>query len=169
LGAIRDGKLYRLRYNFGTFEEYCEERWDLGKIRPYQLIDAANFAAKVHNCELSMPSRESHIRPLLARLEVDDDRIAVWGDVLASTNGAKIKRPDVDQAIKRFAWRTAPACRPWLAAGPSGARLALQPAPGRSNGYFAHLISDRPTPPRASPAPHAADPGVGRGESGRLR
>ena len=28
--------------------------------------------------------------PLLARLETDDDCIAVWRDVLAATNGAKI-------------------------------------------------------------------------------
>jgi hypothetical protein len=33
--------------------------------------DAAAFAEKVHNCELVVPSRESHIRPLLARLELD--------------------------------------------------------------------------------------------------
>jgi hypothetical protein len=31
--------------------------------------------------------RESHIRPLLERLESDDDRIRIWRDVLATTNG----------------------------------------------------------------------------------
>jgi hypothetical protein len=39
---------------------------------------------------------------LLERLENDDDRIAVWRDVLATTNGAKIKAADVDNAISRF-------------------------------------------------------------------
>ena len=42
------------------------------------------------------------------------------------------------------------ACRLWLAAGPSGAGLALGPR-------------------RASPAPRAADRGAGRGEFGRLQ
>jgi hypothetical protein len=41
---------------------------------------------QVHYSELPIPSRETHIRPLLARLELDDDRIAVWRDVLAVTN-----------------------------------------------------------------------------------
>jgi hypothetical protein len=38
------------------------------------------------------------VKPLGAdgRLEADDDRIAVWRDVLATTNGAKIKTADVD-------------------------------------------------------------------------
>lgn len=61
-----------------TFEEYCEQRWELEKQRPYQLINAAEFAEKAHNCALPIPSRESHVRPLLSRLEVDNDRIAVW-------------------------------------------------------------------------------------------
>jgi hypothetical protein len=47
---------------------------------------------------------------------------------------------------------TARACRLWLAAGPSGAGLALGPSPVQ-----------------ASPAPSGADPGAGREETGRLR
>jgi hypothetical protein len=86
--GIRDDQLWRLRHNVSTFEEYCEERWELNHTRPFQLINAAAFAEKVHNCVLKVPSRESHIRPLLARLEADEDRIAVWRDVLATTNGA---------------------------------------------------------------------------------
>jgi hypothetical protein len=62
------------------------------------IIGPPNCAEKVHNCGLSVPSRESHIRPLPARLEHDDDRIAVWSDVLATTNGARIKAADVDNA-----------------------------------------------------------------------
>jgi hypothetical protein len=33
---------------------------------------------------------------LLERLVADDDRIAVWRDVRATTNGAKIRAADVD-------------------------------------------------------------------------
>ena len=32
-------------------------------------------------------SSERHIRPLLERLQADEDRIAVWRDVPATTNG----------------------------------------------------------------------------------
>jgi protein gp37 len=85
-----------------TFEEYCEQRWELNKSHTYRLIDAAAFGDKVPNWGLQVPSRESHIRPLLERLQADEDRIAVWRDVLATTNGAKIKAADVDNAISRF-------------------------------------------------------------------
>jgi protein gp37 len=102
LAAIRDDQSWRSRYNYTTFEEYCEQRWEMQKAHSYRLMDAAAFAEKVSNWRLSPPSRESHIRPLLERLEADDDRLAVWRDVLASTNGAKIKTIDVENAISRF-------------------------------------------------------------------
>jgi hypothetical protein len=60
------------------------ERLELAKQTACQLIGAATFAERVRNCGLQVPSRESHIRPLLGRLEADDDRIAVWRDVLAA-------------------------------------------------------------------------------------
>lgn len=102
LGAIRDDQSWRTRYNYTTFEEYCSERWELEKVHSHQLMNAAAFAEKVRHGELQIPSRERHIRPLLSRLEIDEDRIAVWRDVLATTNGAKIKAADVDNAISRF-------------------------------------------------------------------
>src|SRR6516164_3436460 len=106
LAAIRDGELWREKYNYATFEEYCEERWELAKARTYQLINAAAFAVKVHHGGLSVPSRERHIRPLLERLALDEDRLTVWGDVLAKFSGLKFKAADVDNAITRFlAWR----------------------------------------------------------------
>jgi hypothetical protein len=55
--------VWRERYNYATFEEYCKERWEYVKQRVYQLIGAAEFAEKVHNCGLPLPSREAHIRP----------------------------------------------------------------------------------------------------------
>lgn len=72
------------RYNFSTFEEYCEERWELTKQHVYHLINAADFGQKVNESLLSLPSRETHIRPLLTRLEQDDNRITVWRDALAN-------------------------------------------------------------------------------------
>lgn len=102
LGAIRDDQSWRARYNYATFEEYCEERWELSKQRAGELIRAADFAERVRNCVLHIPCRESFIRPLLTRLQFDDDRIAVWRDVLATTNGVKIKAVDVENAISRF-------------------------------------------------------------------
>lgn len=102
LAAIRDEQSWRKRYNCATFEEYCEQRWEIEKKHAYRLMDAAAFAEKVSHGTLLVPSRERHIRPLLERLEHDEDRIAVWRDVLVATNGAKIKAQDVENAITRF-------------------------------------------------------------------
>jgi protein gp37 len=102
LAVIRDKKLYSSRYQYQTFEEYCRERWELEKAHVYRLMDASSFAEKVSRGGLSIPSAERFIRPLLKRLDRDDDRITVWRDVLSTTNGAKIKSDDVDDAISRF-------------------------------------------------------------------
>jgi hypothetical protein len=85
LAAIRDDHSWRQRYNCTTFEEYCEQRWELAKAQSYRLMDAAAFADKVPNWGLMVPTRESHIRPLIARLEADDDRLAVWRDELVAS------------------------------------------------------------------------------------
>jgi protein gp37 len=102
LNIIREDQLWRIRHNVASFEEYCEQRWELTKVHAYRLIGAADFAIKVTHGLLKVPSSERHIRPLLERLDADEDRIAVWRDVLATTNGAKIKAADVDNAISRF-------------------------------------------------------------------
>ncbi len=110
LREIRDRKLY-LAGHYATFEDYCAERWELDKSHASRLIDAATFAERAAKWPLPMPARESQILPLLRRLKSDDDRIAVWLDVLtaAGTDVAFgsavariIKARDVDNAMNRF-------------------------------------------------------------------
>jgi protein gp37 len=102
LAEIRNKKMWLQRYNYATFEEYCEERWELTERHVRRLIDASEFAAKVTRGSLPVPTSERFVRPLLDRLNQDDDRLAVWRDVLATANGAKIKSKDVEDAISRF-------------------------------------------------------------------
>jgi hypothetical protein len=70
LRAIRDGKLYQRRYNFSDFEEYCDQRWELTPQHANRLTAASAFAEACQNQLVPIPPRESHIRPLLARLIV---------------------------------------------------------------------------------------------------
>jgi hypothetical protein len=60
-----------MRYNYATFEEYCEERWELSKVRAYRLINAAAFVEKVTQGLLPAPSGERFTLPLLERLDND--------------------------------------------------------------------------------------------------
>ena len=57
---------------------------ELAKVHAWRLIEAATFAETVSNWKLPLSSRESHIRPLLARLE-SDDRIADTLSIRASS------------------------------------------------------------------------------------
>jgi protein gp37 len=102
LGKIRDSKLYRDRYQ--TFEGYCDERWELKHSRVHQLIEAAKLAQNFHNCGSLMPVRESHIRPLLVDKLTDDDRLALWREVLDAAKGQprNVKAADVENAVQRF-------------------------------------------------------------------
>jgi len=101
LAEIRGKKMWLQRYN-GTFKEYCEARWELQEAHSYRLMDAAAFAEKLSRGRVPLPNSERHIRPLLARLNQDEDQIAVWRDVLATTNGRRINTQDVEDAISRF-------------------------------------------------------------------
>jgi hypothetical protein len=91
LNIIREDQLWRIRHNVATFEEYCEQRWEMPRQHAYRLIGASKNGELFVTQGLRAPTAERHIRPLLERLEADEDRIAVWRDVLATTNGAKIK------------------------------------------------------------------------------
>jgi len=91
LKAIRDKRLYRVprpsringRYSFETFEDYSESRWEWAPQHSGRLIRAAELALKMEPIGSILPARESHIRPLLERLQTDDERLVVWQQVLA--------------------------------------------------------------------------------------
>jgi len=72
--AIREGRLYRDQY--GTFEDYCRERWGFHRSRAYQLMDAAQIALNVSTIVDTKPITESELRPLRT-LEPEQQR-AAW-------------------------------------------------------------------------------------------
>jgi len=106
LRAIRDRKLYKVkrvqpaagRYSFETFEEYVEHRWDLSYRRSVELIESAEAAEKMRNSAAFLPSRESHIRPLL-KLESDQERASVWASVVEK-HGHSITAKDVEAEVE---------------------------------------------------------------------
>lgn len=98
LAAIRDGKLYRERYQ--TFEAYCEARWEMTPQHAGRLIAAADFATRIeHIC--SIPVRQTHIYPLLTDKLDDEDRLAVWREVLDAAGGLprNVKAADIANAV----------------------------------------------------------------------
>lgn len=63
LAEIRDRRLYRQFHT--SFAAYCEQQWDIGKSRAYQLIRAAEVVADVSTIvDAPVPTTESQARAL---------------------------------------------------------------------------------------------------------
>jgi ParB family chromosome partitioning protein len=93
---IRDSRLYR--QTFGTFEEYCRERWGFTRMRASQLINAAEVMGNldVNNC-LHLPATESQTRPLTG-LSVDLQREA-WQRAVDTAPNGKITAAHVANVV----------------------------------------------------------------------
>lgn len=99
LSAIRDGRLYREHY--GTFEEYCQQRWQLKQSRAYQLMDAAKALENLASSTIvELPSNESQARPL-ARLAADAQRQA-WQEAVKTAPDGKITGAHVAKVVERY-------------------------------------------------------------------
>lgn len=94
---IRDKRLYREQYR--TFEEYCQHRWQLGRSRAYQLIDAATVVSNVQNSGHPPPQRAYHAS-ILAPLEPQQQR-DVWSTVLDDHPNGRITGAVVQEAVER--------------------------------------------------------------------
>lgn len=77
LAEVRDSRLYRDGY--GTFEEYCDQRWQLSDRRARQLMEAAEIGTMVP-VENERQARE------LARVP-ERQRAEVWRETVERTSG----------------------------------------------------------------------------------
>jgi protein gp37 len=70
--SIREARLYRGA--FGSFEDYCRDRWGMSKTHANRMIDAAGVASNLTPIGV-MPANEAQVRPL-ARLGPEEQREA---------------------------------------------------------------------------------------------
>jgi ParB family chromosome partitioning protein len=92
LMEIRDGRLYRERW--GTFEDYCRERWGIARRTAYQLMDAAEVVENVRNCAQIAPANEAQARPLTS-LPADLQPI-VWQQAVETAPDGKLTAAHVE-------------------------------------------------------------------------
>lgn len=103
LRQIRDKKLYRLQYRYSSFEAYCQERWQIGKARAYQLIAASRVvtALSTQVDELQLPETEAQTRPLTSL--PPGQQLAAWQAAQQIAGGhptpEQVRR--VSQAVKQ--------------------------------------------------------------------
>lgn len=100
LVAIRHDKLYRKTY--GTFEDYCRERWGMTDRRARQLMSAATAVSSLGSGTI-VPITESQVRPL-SGLKPEQQQLAWSKAVETAPNGrvtAEHVRSVVDQEFPK--------------------------------------------------------------------
>ncbi len=96
--AIRESKLYRQDY--GTFEEYCQERWGMQRAHAYRLIDAAGVVKSLSPIGDILPATESQARPL-TQLEPEEQAVA-WQQAVETAPNGKVTAAHVQQVVKSY-------------------------------------------------------------------
>ena len=99
LMLIRDKRLYRAE--FGTFEAYCQDKWNISRRRGYELINASVIVENVRNCAQIeiQPQTESQARPL-TKLEPELQAEA-WQRTVEE-HGENITQKKVEEVVKEF-------------------------------------------------------------------
>ena len=95
--TIRDGRLYR--EDWGTWEEYCQERWGFTRSRAHRLIEAAQATGNLLPMG-NIPTSERQARPL-TQLSPDDQRIA-WERAIETAPDSGITGAHVLRVVDEY-------------------------------------------------------------------
>lgn len=99
LAEIRESRLYRLTH--GTFEEYCGERWQIGRSQAYRLIDSAAVVKNLSPIgDIPLPTTEAQARPL-TKLEPEQQPTA-WREAVTTAPNGKVTAAHVGATVKTF-------------------------------------------------------------------
>jgi len=99
LAAIRDARLYRAEY--ATFEDYCQQRWGMGKSYAHYMIGAAEVMSNLSTIGGQLPSTERQARPLTG-LPPDVQR-EVWARAVETAPDGKVTAAHVERTILQAA------------------------------------------------------------------
>lgn len=102
LAAIRAERLYREKY--GTFEDYCGQRWGFSSSRARYLISAAEVRENLESVTTVtlLPESERQARPLVA---VPADKQAdVWQEAIKTAPNGKITAEHVARTVRNLAF-----------------------------------------------------------------
>lgn len=101
--AIKAGRKY-VHAGYATFEDYCQQRWSIGRNYGHRLVVAAAVAEglmlPIGNTVTPAPQTESQVRPLTA-LKSPDDQRAAWADAVDAADGGQPTAAEVKQAVEK--------------------------------------------------------------------
>ena len=108
LMELRDRRLYRSTH--ATFEDYCRDRFNYTRRRPYQMIEAAliydNLIEKCAKILHILPTKEGQVQPL-SQLELDDQPEA-WISAVEEAGGKVPPGRIVKEVVQRIKDRERP-------------------------------------------------------------
>ena len=96
--AIRESKLYRQGY--GTFEEYCQERWGMQRNYANKMIAASEVVQNLGTIVPILPATESQARPL-TQLE-PEEQAAAWQQAVETAPNGKVTAAHVQQVVDEY-------------------------------------------------------------------
>lgn len=102
--AIKADRKYR-HVGYGTFEDYCRDRWNISRSRASRLVNAATIAQElvevlpVGNIATPSPQTERQVRPLSA--VPADERADVWAEAVEAAGGDQPTAKQVEQAVAK--------------------------------------------------------------------
>jgi hypothetical protein len=100
---IRENKLYREA--FGTFEDYCRERWGMAQGTAYRMIYASEVVRNLRSSPIGelLPTTESQARPL-ASLE-PAQQVEAWQRAVETAPEGKMTAAHVQEVISDFNYK----------------------------------------------------------------
>jgi len=101
LAAIRDKRLYRME--FGTFEDYCRERWGIAGNYAYKLIASSTVTQNLslYNCT-DLPETESQARELAPLNDQPELQREAWQRAIETAPEGKITAAHVREVVAQM-------------------------------------------------------------------
>jgi hypothetical protein len=98
LMQIRDNRLYREQY--GTFEEYCKEKWGFTKSRANQLIAASEVADNLTTF-VAKPVNEAQVRPL-TRIKDPEEQREIYQKAVETAPEGKVTAKHIEETVQEY-------------------------------------------------------------------
>ncbi|MDD3655014.1 MAG: hypothetical protein PHO01_12715 [Desulfotomaculaceae bacterium] len=99
LAKIRDSRLYRETHT--TFEDYCRDRWDMGRTYAHRLIESASVKNNLLPMGNITPINERQARPL-TKLETPEQQQEAWQKAVETAPDGKVTAAHVAKVVSEF-------------------------------------------------------------------
>lgn len=102
--AVRNDGLYK---EYGTFEDYCEKRWNMKRAHAYRMMEASEVIEDLSPIgDIPLPANEAQARELAALPR--EQRAPVWEQIVENAPASGITASFVRETVETFQAETRP-------------------------------------------------------------